>query len=440
MFLIAANGYYLRYNMTAIHRKKLFFNFSSLSLIQVISAVFSVVVIPYAIRRIGVENFAVTAVAQVVMFYLSVVTDYGFGQTATREIALNAGNTKKISEVFSSVLLTKFLLAVICFGILLLLCSVIPIFRQHIYLYLLAFAFVLGQVLLVNWFFQGHEKMHLIAIFNLAGRTIFLVLVISFIKSPADTPLYLFFMGLGNMIAGVVSIIYAITTGGIGYTAPSVKEIKSELKNGWQIMLANLSITTSQYSGLFILRFFTNDLIVGYYSIAEKIFFAMKLMLGAFTQAVYPRVCQLIEEKKKQLILFFRQIYFPFLLVVFLAVAIVSAFAGQITHLFMGSHHHQMAAMLLRLLCVAVFLSALNIPGNLILFAADHKKSYFRVFALSCIVNIVLNIVLASLFTATGTAIAVMITELFVAAGLSWEVYKLYSLKPRTAIKKIVNG
>src|ERR1041384_4895564 len=78
--------------------KKLIYNFSSLGFIQFINFLLSLVVIPHVIRKVGTNGFGIIAVAQVVIFYLSVLTDYGFNQTATREITLNKNDIKKISR------------------------------------------------------------------------------------------------------------------------------------------------------------------------------------------------------------------------------------------------------------------------------------------------------------------------------------------------------
>jgi PST family polysaccharide transporter len=289
----------------------------------------------------------------------------------------------------------------------------------------LAFAFVVGQTLLINWFFQGLEKMHYIAIAALFGRIIFVILVFIFIRTKEDNSLFLFFMGTGNIVAGLVSIYFAINLFKLKFVKPVWSEIVHELKNGWRITATNLSITTSQYIGIFILRIFTNDLLVGYYSVAEKIFFAMKLMLGVFTQVVYPKVCQLMQSGWNRVVSFFKEVYIPFLLLVILGCASIFIFSPQILHLFIG-YKYAYSSFLLRMLCVATIIVCLNIPPYLVLFAGDHKKNYFRIFTIATGIYLAANIILARFFDATGTVFSVMITELFITIGLYREMYRLY--------------
>ena len=404
---------------------RLLYNFSSLGFIQAANFLLSLVVIPYLLRIIGADGFGVIAVAQVVIFYLAVMTDYGFNRTAIRDIALYKSDREKTSRIFSTVMASKLLLSIIGFVVLLILITVVPLFRQHSTLYLLAFSFVIGQAVLVNWFFQGLEKMHFMAIISLVSRLIFVLLVLIFIKEKKDAKWYLFFMGLGNIIAGIGSIYLARRLYGLQWMLPLWKDIRHELKEGWPVTVSNLSMTTCQYIGLFILRLFTNDLVAGYYSLAEKVYFAMKLVLDVFTQTVYPRVCQLLQKGIGQVNAFFKKVYLPFLGIIIGACAGLFIFSPA-TIRFLAGHESEQATQLLRMLLVAVIIVCLNIPACLVLLAGDHKKNYMRVFSMGTLVNIVANLLLARQMGATGTAVSVLITELLITAALYAELFRLY--------------
>ena len=416
------------FTMEAGQRNKLIYNFSSLSLIQAANFLLSLIVIPYVVRKVGADGFGIIAVAQVVIYYLAAITDYGFNRTATRDIAIHQNNKEKISKIFYTILFIKLLICIISFVLLIFLLQIIPLFNNHFNLYLLAFSFVLGQVMLVNWFFQGMEKMQHMAFTGLFSRLLFVILVFIFIRKKEDTSLFIFFMGAANMIAGLVSIYLAIRLYKLKYIQPAWADIWQEIRNGWQVTITNLSMITCQYIGIVILRIFTNDTLVGYYSIAEKIYFAMKQMMEVFSQAIYPRVCLLVQQGREEVISFFRKIYVPFLMLVTFASSMVFMFSPQILYFFIG-HQYDYSVFLLRVLCIAVVLVCLNIPSHLILFAADYKKSYLKIFSIGTLLNILANLLLARYFDATGTVASVIITELFISAGLFREVYRHYFLK-----------
>jgi polysaccharide transporter, PST family len=410
--------------MAANYRKKLFSNFAALSIIQGANFILPVLIMPVIIRRIGADGFGVVSVAQVVMVFLSTLTDYGFNLTATRDIAFFKDDKERVSRIFSSVLVSKLILCGIAYALLCLMTFLIPFFRSHLLLYHLGFAYVIGQSLLVSWFFQGLEKMQYITISTLISRIVFILLVIFFIRRPEDKNLFLLLAGVGNIIAGVFSVWLAFRIFELRLARPARADIFHELKEGWQVTLSNLSINTYQYINIIVLRFFSNDLIVGYYSIAERIFFAIRQILGIFSQAIYPHVCQLTREGWQPVARFFKEFYRPFLLLVVLGCAGIFVFSPWVISVLMGNRRSGMPVLLLRILAFVPVVVCLNIPAYQVLLAFDRKKSYLRILTGATVLNLLVNLLLCRIWGPVGTTLSIIITELFVTCGLNWELYK----------------
>ncbi|MES1218433.1 MAG: oligosaccharide flippase family protein [Bacteroidota bacterium] len=405
-------------------KNKLLYNFFSLGIVQAITSLLQLIVIPYVISKIGVDGFGIVAVAQVVMFYLSAFTEYGFNQTATRDISINRDDQFSISKIFFRVIFSKIILCVLSFIVLLILVLIVPVFRQYSFLYITGFVFVAGQTVLINWFFLGMEKMQQMAFILLVARVIFVLLVFLFIKSKADDVLYLFFLGTGNFVMGIISIFLVVKKFNIQFIMPARREIVDEFQKGWQITATNLSNNICQYSNVFILRLFTNDLVTGYYSVAERIFLTLRQMLSVFSQAVYPQVCRLMESNRFTIVSYFRKVYFPFLVAIFSGCVVLFFLSPWIIYFFIG-HESTDVVLLLRLFAIVLLIASLNIPATLLLLSADQRKSYFKIYAAAAVVNVLLNIILAYYFQSKGTAIAILITELFVMIALTKEVFSL---------------
>jgi len=390
---------------------------------------------PVVIRRIGADQFGVISVAQVVMIFLSTLSDYGFNLTATRDIALYKSDPARVSRIFSSVLASKMILCAATYILLWILMLAVPLFRAHLPLYNLGFAYVLGQCLLVSWFFQGMERMQYITISTLLSKLVFAALVILFVRRPEDASLFLLFAGIGNILAGLFSILLAFRGFELSFRKPLRADIQHELREGWQITLSNLSINTYQYVNILVLRLFTNDLIVGYYSVAERIFFAVRQVLGIFSQVIYPHVCQLTREGKRQVAAFFKGFYLPFLLILILGCGVVFLFAPWIISVLMGNRQAEPPVLLLRILAFIPVIVCLNIPAYQVLLAFDRKSSYLRILGSATVLSLAANLALCKTLGAIGTTVSIGITEVFVTIGLNWELYKnkLFDfIKPRT--------
>jgi PST family polysaccharide transporter len=403
--------------MQPVHKKKILNNFFSLGIVQVINALLQLLVIPPVIARIGMENYGVVAVAQVLMFYMATFTDYGYNQTATREVSLNRDNPQLLSLLFSRVSFTKILLCITAFVVLIMLSLFFPIIQQHFSLYCLAFLFVPGYAAQPVWILQGLEKMQLLALGTLAARIIFVVLVFVFIKGPGDSGLFLFFYGAGNLAAGIAATFYIMRSQNIRLRFPGWKVIISDVKAGWSIMLTNLSMNMTQYGNLFILRLFTNDLVAGYFGVAERIFFTLKQGLTIFSQSVYPEACRLAQQSAGQLRNFFRKVFRPFFILVLFGSALVFLFAPWLIRFFAGEAIPE-AIRVLRVLAVIIPLISLNIPSTVALLAFDRMKAYAGIYITAMLVNIATNSILVSYWQEKGTLAAIFITELFIVMGV----------------------
>lgn len=409
--------------MSSNYKGGLLSNFIALTIIQGTNFLLPLVVMPFVIKKIGADGFGIVSVAQVVMIYISTISDYGFNLTATRDIARNKRDQIKISKIFFIVLTSKLLITFIAFLVLLTLGWLLPVFQHHFLLYLLGFVYVIGQSLLVNWFFQGMEKMQYITIITLLARFIFVLLVFLFIRHKADYIFFLFFLGVGNIFAGVISICLAWRIFKLKFFRPGWDDIIVELKEGWHITVSNLAISTSLYSNVFILRIFTNDLIVGYYSIAEKIFFAVRQILGIFSQAIYPRICELSIKSKEQLPSFFKKNFLPFFLFMLIVCVMVFEFSSPIIHIFLNTQT-DLSIFLLQMLSFVPLIVCLNIPAYQLLLAFNGKKSYSSVLVIATIVNIISNLLLCNAWGAIGTVISIILTEIFITIGLNYQLYK----------------
>lgn len=404
-------------------RNRVFSNFLALGILQGANFLLPVLVMPFVIKKIGADGYGVVAVAQVVMLILSTVCDYGFNFTATRELAMHRSDAAKNARLFFTVLAAKMVICIALFFLLLLLITCVPFFKVHFQLYLFGFSWVVGQALLVSWFFQGVEKMKYITIYTLLARSLFVVLVFVFIRERADYRFFILFMGVGSMVAGIFSIVKAIRLCELPIVRPVWIDIKRELKEGWPVMLSNISINTFLSINVFILRLFTNDLIAGYYSVAEKIFLATRQLPVMFSQAVYPPLCQLMQKGKMSTQSFFRSVYVPFLLLMLLAGVLLFSFAPFIISLFLGADSGN-AVLLLRLFCLGPLIVCLHIPASQLLMAANQKKSYLRVLTAGTLLNIICNLLLVQVWGQVGTTVTVLLTELFITVGFNRELYK----------------
>ena len=280
-------------------KKRLLENFFSLSVLQGANYILPLITLPYLVRVLGPEKFGLIAFAQSFIQYFNILTDYGFNLSATREISIHRDNKEKISEIFSSVMITKFGLMIISLVILSLLVFTIPKFKNDWLVYFFTFGMVLGNVLFPIWFFQGMERMKYITILNIVAKGIFTICIFIFIKKMADYLYVPLINSMGFLVAGGLSLRIVSKDFGIKFILPSFKAIKYQLKEGWYIFMSTLSYNLYNNSPKFFIGLFMNNASVAFYSVAEKIINALRQVINIIFQVFYPYLAKMCKKDFK---------------------------------------------------------------------------------------------------------------------------------------------
>src|SRR3989338_3370223 len=143
------------YKMAPLHERRIVMNnVAALSILQTITYILPILILPYVFRVIGAEKFGLIAFAQAFVQYFVILTDYGFNVSATKEISLCRDEHSKVCKGFSSVMMVKLALAALSLLIIGSIVYFIPRFRNDWMVYIFSFGTVAGSTIFPLWFFQ----------------------------------------------------------------------------------------------------------------------------------------------------------------------------------------------------------------------------------------------------------------------------------------------
>lgn len=405
-------------------------NYFFMSIYQAINFVIPLVIIPFVIKKVGFSNFGLTVFSYSFVNYFLVLTDYGFNLSATREISICRDNTSEVNKIFNKVLTCKIFLLLICFLLFVAIVLVVPIFREQFTLHLLGFTVVVAQCFLPLWLFQGLEEMKFIAILNSFSKMLSMIFMFLFIRHESDFIYVNLFFGLGGILACIIGFIFIFRKYGLRFTIIPIAEVYKELKAGYALFLSSFSVNIYVNSNAFILGLLVTPVALAYYSVAEKVLFALKQLTSVFSQVIYPHVCLLADQSLDKVIGFFKKAMLPFLFCIVLVCISVWVMSPEIVFYFLKKHNSE-AVSLIRWLSIVPFIVALDVPAFQTLLAYNKRKEYSFVLGSACVFSIVINFILASIMGAQGTVISIIITETYVTLYLSYIVYKRIILKPQ---------
>lgn len=272
-------------------------NFFSLSVLQLLNYLLPMITFPYLVAVLGIDNFGAVSFAQAFVQIFVIITDFGFNVSATRDISVAGEKKVDLSKVFYNVMYTKVTLLILGLLLYLLLIFNFSRFTSDNLLYLFSFGIVIGNTLFPTWFFSGIEKMKWITILNFISKLVYTILIVTIVKLPENYVLVPVFSSIGLFVAVIISYIIIIKKYVyISFRFLSFNEIYTEIKKGFHVFLAGIFGNIYGQGTIIILGLLTNNLIVGYYSVSEKIFKIFASIGSVISQTIFPYVSKSINK------------------------------------------------------------------------------------------------------------------------------------------------
>ena len=151
-------------------------NFAYLSIVQFGNMILPLIVLPFLLNRLGIDNYGLVVFSQSIAAYFAVFIRFGFNTYATQQVSRFSENKSKLNEIFINVIFLELLFFLISIGVMLGYFYIFPVKYNEVYIYSLIAAFI--ESLLPIWYFQGIERMKYITLINLIAKIISLICIL----------------------------------------------------------------------------------------------------------------------------------------------------------------------------------------------------------------------------------------------------------------------
>jgi PST family polysaccharide transporter len=252
------------------NKRKLVSNFFSLVVLRGFQFLIPLITLPYLVRTVGIENYGLISFALSLSLYFGAIIQFGFGVSATREIARYRHNSIELSKIYSKTILASTLLAVISAVFFSIIIYVIN-FEEKTDIYTYAFIFILFQSLMPTWFFQGIENMKYMTFFSLGINLVYLANLFIFVTEKEDYLLVPLLHGVSSFVAFIVALILIDKKFDVRVVKPKFEDVLTVFKDGRHAFVAQLAPNLYNNSSVFLLGLFESNLLVGLYVAATKI-------------------------------------------------------------------------------------------------------------------------------------------------------------------------
>ena len=373
------------------NNKKVIENYFFMTVLQVLNALFYLLIYPFLIRTLGAESYGLYVFVTAIISYFVIFIGFGFDLPAVKSIAQNVDDLSCKAHTLSCIFTAKIYLEVLSLIVFTIIVFSIPAFRVNWFLFYICFFQTLTNILFPQWYFQGVQRMRIVTYIQLIFKIISLPLIFLTIHSPTDLWIFL-------VITSSVSVAGAATAAFIVHFKEGVQirwmpypEVRIWFKDAFPFFLSSSAGIIKEQSIAVIIGLFFGMRDVAIYDLANKIVMVPRTLLMSVNGALFPKIIANIQSRKVKMI-----INYEIILGLFVVSSII--FFGKWFVLIMGGSamitSYPLAVVLsitvLSWLVVGSYINFVFIPHHKYYYITKNQFIAFLSFFFYCLVGLML--------------------------------------------------
>ena len=273
-------------------------NLACLYLVHLFNYMVPFVTVPYLARIMGASGWGEYSFVESVCRYAALFIEFGFALSATREVARLRDDREACADLLGGVLgaQTSMIVLLLAAGSVWAWNS--EMFHSRSALFTAGAFWAAFEGAGLMWFYQGLERNRTIATVDICTKSCGVLGVYLLVHSPADAWKVLALRGAAACLTFAVGLTLAYSR--VPFRFPTPRLIASTIRNGSTMFLFRSSTALSTVANVIILGLVARPEIVGFYAGAEKVTKATIGLLTPITQALYPRIANLLHRSQDQ--------------------------------------------------------------------------------------------------------------------------------------------
>ena len=374
----------------------------------------------YLANVLGTEGYGIYGFATSIVSYFILFVSFGMDVYGSREVATNKdGVEKNVSHILS----LRLFLAVISYLVLI---AIVYLFFDDIvvqFAILLIGINIFSNAILLNWVFQGLERMGIIAVRTILVSGLSLVLVLLYVNSPDDTLLALGILSFSLLLNSIVMTIYYFKQIGKIKLSYSSDDWKRIAKGSIPIGLFSVMVSIMNNIDLSLIGALLTDFKyeAGIYNAAYKIVFLAIVPSIIIQNAFFPQLSRAVGTEDRN------RLYSKYSK----AIHVVGALTAFITYFYSDflisnllNSEYQGSVILMKLFAFSIFIVFINISLSSTLVAWKMEKLVIYATIYAVVMNIIIDILLIPNYGAYGATVATILAEFTLLVALTYNLYK----------------
>lgn len=411
--------------------KKILRNIYLLSSGEIVSKAIAFLTVVYLARIISAEGFGILGFTSGFLSYFLLFVGFGLETYGMREAALGRDDSDKMSRLVSGIVTLRLVLAAASYVLLII--AVVFINKPLLTKYVLLVSGLnfFPAALLLNWYYQGMERMKLVAARNIGMNVLVLTGTYLFVRTGDDLLLAVAI----PVLSSVINSLFLLKHYSRRYSRIKLMTdygyLRELVRASYPLFFSSLMISVYYNLDIVMLGYFRTDAETGIYNAAVKIFLLSTVPYQIILTSFFPSLSKNKPDGSSE----FRLIISRYGVIMVGAGVVLSgiifSFPSEILHIIFGESYLS-AVGPLKILALNSLVVSVNIFFGNPLIAWGRQRAYAVTVTAGAVANIVLNILLIPEYSYIGASFATLLSETVVFCGVFY-VYNTVLYKAKSS-------
>lgn len=372
--------------------------------------VLPVLVFPYVSRRLGPANLGMVDFATAVVSYFLMFATMGipvYGRIACAKVR---NQEQRLQKTVCELMYIGLLLDAVTILTLLLAVFLVPRFHAYRVLLLLNGLTVLVSAVSLEWLHGALERYQYIALRTMGLKLLSVALIFLLVHSPQDAVLYTAINVLVQVLTAFMDL--ALVRKHVRFFPLKELNLRRHFTPVLMFFTSSVAVTIAAHTDTVMLNLISGEYHTGLYTFSARIKSMLLALMSAGLDVVIPRLSLAYHEGRHRDFRTLLRTVGLFTFVVACAMwAFFTAFSWEAVNI-LGSAAYESAAAIVMALVLSLPVLSFNFTlGIGVLHTIGRERLYARTMLISCLVNIIANLLLIPRFQGVGAAAATLVSE-----------------------------
>lgn len=397
---------------------------------QIFVLIVPLATIPYISRVLGPKGVGINTLTTSVIQYFILLATLGLATYGQREIAYKRDDSLKLSKTFWEIELLSVVTTSLTLVLYLLFVS---ISKQYTLYYLCQSFLIIACAFDISWFFMGLEQFKLTVLRNFIVKLISVVLIFTLVKNKSDLYVYILIISISTLFGNLS--LWPYLRKYIEKVSWHYLDVRRHLKPIIGLFIPQIAINVYVFLNKIMLANMVSVEASGFFDSSDKIIRMSLTIISALTTVMFPKVAGAFAKGKNHEVSQYLEKSFQISMAIAVPLMVgIAAISTKFVPWFFGIKFIPVIS-IMKIEAIAIIpIACSQLIGMQYLIPTKQTGIYTQAISIGAVLNVLINIPLIHYYSGVGTAIATVVSEIFIAG------FEFYFVSKQIKVLRLFKG